>query len=1070
MNFVAEDYLTDRRQYLKLAIILLMAISLAFCTVTDSYGWGSAKGIASTHNKIVSLALDYLEKDPGFKSSLFPDKDLILSNDWVIPTKGGMVGPGPDGDGNSLYSSHYYNPITADGGAPDAISYQLESFLLQKIQLGQTTIDSVGKSAAWSAHYMADMNVPYHVVGTSWKTAFNRKGSSLLDSANFTVRETGPHELYNHPRSTSVASPRTNWGADNNFKEAVETFFFFFSPGSTVDWFDPWYLNGNTIIPSASLRSFAGSHAIWELWAARNVIDDQITTQLDVIIAKRGQYDPRWKNKRAQWGKKFYEPVLIVSKQYAQAVALGTRAKILDIWRNPEIGIANAVWTVSTMYRGSMTSLEPAVSVRTPSAGVHDVIVTLTNGSDINSHSNIEVNFSLNDDRSVERYSGAIGPNSSGEVKFRIKDSSLKNIKGKIEVRSDSDKCPDLGYSLRRINVDVDNTGAESQPEMVVVPELIGKEMPRALEIIKKTDFVPVPISIGPAPSEGKSNRIIEQTPAPYSSVTRGTSVEFRYYGEWIKPEIPPDREGAEEADTDNKQEIPLEQDLSDVTNDSPDDALEGYVGGLVIVGNTTITAGKGVSYIACDAAGKPYPASASYIWHSMSEDVLVLANSGNPASGSAIKEGKATIYLSYDGIQAYLDVTIRPGKEDKEGGEKKPLFSSAGGEKGDEAQKDEGQKSLFSSAGGEKDDASEKDEGNKSLFSSAGGEKNNNDNDGGISLLGVSTGNKKPKPPTIRKNNPTNIPDGKPKLILIKPDKINRFGLFDRPRQMFVKLLNVPAETVTRKKAYLVLKVNNRTYYYHYFDVRSSIFRGWVPLKAGVRNLSIEASCPDLPNIPKLVTSVTIDPTPTKEKKLWSKNGDLNKVRKAKADLKKVQTEQANASTIEYRKYKYASALADVAKSCANFGNYTSALEFIKASIQVYEKIHNLNKSKSWKRNFAYRLCAQILLEGFDDRKGFLSYQKLSAQALLSSNKRHHFSDEGMSQQLMTTAEELLTLGFSKTVVQPYYDAGTRYWTTTTRKRTLQKFQNYTGNENEYNEWNLHKAYYNCSALFVRQ
>ncbi len=100
MNFATENCVTDRRQSLKFINIFLMAILLAFCVVTDSYGWGSAKGIASTHNKIVSLALDYLEKDPGFKSSLFPDKNLILSNDWVIPTKGGMVGPGPDGDGN----------------------------------------------------------------------------------------------------------------------------------------------------------------------------------------------------------------------------------------------------------------------------------------------------------------------------------------------------------------------------------------------------------------------------------------------------------------------------------------------------------------------------------------------------------------------------------------------------------------------------------------------------------------------------------------------------------------------------------------------------------------------------------------------------------------------------------------------------------------------------------------------------------------------------------------------------------------------------------------------------------
>lgn len=664
----------------------LMTILFVFCSVTNSYGWGAAKDRAPTHNQIVSLAFDYLEKDPGFNSSLFPGKNRTLQNDWVTFSIDGLtvVGPGPDGEGNSRYSSHYYNPIIADGGGPGAISEQLENLL--KALMGLATTDSIGKSAAWSAHYLADMNVPYHVVGTSWKTAFDRKGSSVLDSATvkFTPQETGPHELYTLPgRLLPLTGPRIGWGADNDFKIAVETFFFFNTPGSSVDWFDPWYLNGNVDLPSVLARSLAGSHAIWEYWAAKSVPDHEIRKQLETITSKEKPYDPRWKNKRAKWGDKFHEPVLIAAEQYAQAVALGTRGIILKIWENPVIGIANAVWAVSTMYRGAMTSLESAVSVRTPSPGVHEVIVRLTNGSDINSHSNIDVKFSLNDGGSVvQRYKGKIGPNSSGELKLQIENSSLTHIKGKIEVRSDSDKCPDLGYSLEHINVSVDNTGAKAQPEMVVVPKLIGMKKDKALEIIKEPDFYPVPVSSGPAPSENLSYLIFHQKPEPNSTVTKGTSVEFRHYDKWTPTETPPDEDG-----TDKNEKIPQEQDLTEANNDT-DIGPEECSGGLIIVGPTKIVFDQGISYSACDREGKPYPPG-NISWSYSDESIVSLYTSGNPVTGVGFKAGTFVIMARCGSYVAYLDVEIKDKKSN--------LFSTSGGEDSETAQGN-----LFATTGGE--------------------------------------------------------------------------------------------------------------------------------------------------------------------------------------------------------------------------------------------------------------------------------------------------------------------------------------------------------------------------------
>ncbi|MEA4951492.1 MAG: hypothetical protein VB107_02330, partial [Aminivibrio sp.] len=110
-----------------------------------------------------------------------------MNNDFVIVTALGKSGPGPDVDGASPYSWHYYNPRTGKGLAPKKVA-DFFSVMMHKRVRGE----SQAREAAWAAHFLADMFVPYHVTGMPEEEAWQ----SFMAGTPLGEKETGPAELY----------------------------------------------------------------------------------------------------------------------------------------------------------------------------------------------------------------------------------------------------------------------------------------------------------------------------------------------------------------------------------------------------------------------------------------------------------------------------------------------------------------------------------------------------------------------------------------------------------------------------------------------------------------------------------------------------------------------------------------------------------------------------------------------------------------------------------------------------------------------------------------------------------
>ena len=136
--------------------------------------------------------------------------DQIMAHEGVVGEMSATLdfgghGPGPDSAGASPYSYHYYNPLTDRGGAPGAAS-QFYFDLLNPAGRDRA------KGAAWAAHFIADMSVPYHIVGMPRDDAFEYAGANrnLID-----VRETGPLILYDNSREGALIPPE-GWGGFGN--------------------------------------------------------------------------------------------------------------------------------------------------------------------------------------------------------------------------------------------------------------------------------------------------------------------------------------------------------------------------------------------------------------------------------------------------------------------------------------------------------------------------------------------------------------------------------------------------------------------------------------------------------------------------------------------------------------------------------------------------------------------------------------------------------------------------------------------------------------------------------------
>ena len=351
----------DRRKFIGAGAGLLSAFLL---NPTKAFSWGAFTVVKNTHRLIVENALSLIrEKEPVFRRYSFPATSDIVKHDYVSWNPvGGMYGTGPDADGNSPYSHHYYNPHIKQGGGPYAVKLHFERLLQAMVQNPHGS--GAAGAASWAAHFLADMHVPYHVVGIPWQEANRRhtKGYGRLSQD-----ESGPLSLYNG----TFYVPK-GWGRYKDFTYALNVYIHYsqYWKHKDHDWYDPWYYNGHALravepwsdaqnanadLPlSEKSAIFGSSHVLWEatfMWLAykAKVIYRELT--------QSGFYDPSWKNMKTGPSNKFWTVVGNQAALFAKGCAYETRTGIEQYLNDSLLSVCRAIRSVATLYRASVSAI-----------------------------------------------------------------------------------------------------------------------------------------------------------------------------------------------------------------------------------------------------------------------------------------------------------------------------------------------------------------------------------------------------------------------------------------------------------------------------------------------------------------------------------------------------------------------------------------------------------------------------------------------------------------------------------------------------------------------------------------
>ncbi len=323
--------------------IFLIVSLVFFLWPSAAFSWGAIWKAVETHQYILSGAMELAGRDPAFNQP-FPTVQELRNQDCVVVTPLGKIGPGPDVDGNSPFSWHYYNPLTekGKGEAPRQTGLFFNEMMAKRVRR-----EDQSKEAAWSAHFLADMFVPYHVVGMPEEDAW----VALMTGRPLDEREAGPSRLY-----SPSSPPPAGWGNKGDFSDALQLLFTEYPPGNEdgVDWFDPWYFNGYGGTSSQGIAT--GSHGWWEFTAWTQMSGENVRVLMGRLL-REFPYDPLWKNRKSTMGSDFWKEQGLAAEAFAASSASWTRKNMEVVLQNPDLGIAHAIRAVYTLYRASMTSI-----------------------------------------------------------------------------------------------------------------------------------------------------------------------------------------------------------------------------------------------------------------------------------------------------------------------------------------------------------------------------------------------------------------------------------------------------------------------------------------------------------------------------------------------------------------------------------------------------------------------------------------------------------------------------------------------------------------------------------------
>lgn len=330
-----------------------------------------------SHQLMIRLAYECIKKDPAFRDQeqLFPSDERILGWEGVVVTDaikaltqgGSWRDPdrgGPDANDSSSDSEHYYNPspTVRKGGGPDAVKKHFSDLLLQMYDQGDfynrnKPNDKMDHFASWSAHYLADMYVPYHMAGIPASEIKNKLSPD----------ESGPDYLWMPETAVlkdgkiipgSYEKPPEWSGLDGDFSDIVSYFKSKYAGSEGKDWFDPWYYNGlQGAGPNVKIGK--ASHGTWESWAHKQVTGGKL--QNTPIAYSKGWHNPVYAT--------FPTALTVIEKQaeqakaFAETAAQETRAQIDIYTKLPEVGFNKAIQGMATLWRASFSALRPSIKI-----------------------------------------------------------------------------------------------------------------------------------------------------------------------------------------------------------------------------------------------------------------------------------------------------------------------------------------------------------------------------------------------------------------------------------------------------------------------------------------------------------------------------------------------------------------------------------------------------------------------------------------------------------------------------------------------------------------------------------
>jgi hypothetical protein len=319
-------------------LLALAVCGLVLAPTTGAFGWGSTNTVGdlatrfNTHLCLDKTAYAYLQKDRAFKGADFPSMAAIEAHEGANLLQHGA---GPDAKGSSLYSDHWYNPRAARGREGRANIAAAEYFLPLAYhksgrEQGASAHFVAGREqgAAWSAHFLADVHVPYHINGEfasdlRKQLAASPKRLILDQSVTGAPAPLGPLVKRYTGDFTAEA---------NRFVAAARS-------DSKLDWFDPWFWDGATGYATSD-------HVLWEGTQAPECPSSPVT-----------HYSEFWPgNPQTQFGDPT-EALNAAVGAFVVAMARDTAAHIEDRLNNPRAGEALASQSIATLWRASFSAL-----------------------------------------------------------------------------------------------------------------------------------------------------------------------------------------------------------------------------------------------------------------------------------------------------------------------------------------------------------------------------------------------------------------------------------------------------------------------------------------------------------------------------------------------------------------------------------------------------------------------------------------------------------------------------------------------------------------------------------------